>query len=238
MKLHKRILNQDWAQNAVAALAMGYLRFVKLTSRWELRGWDNAQRLIDAGTPTMICFWHGRLMANIFAWPEAYTLHQLSTAHRDGKLAGKTYSHFNVVPVWLESKSPLEATRKLVKILKSGGVCALTPDGPKGPRQRMQTGAIDIARMAGAKLIPVSNSGTNIKVLGTWDRMHVPLPFGSGATQLGEPIEVPRHATAEELEAIRQKMEDTLNAMTRALDAEFGQVTPEPAPLPQAEDAA
>lgn len=231
MKLHKRILNQDWAQALVTALAASYLRFVRFSGRWETRGWDILQTLIDDGKPVILCFWHGRLIANIFGWPRGVALYQLSTSHRDGQLAGKTYQRLGVTPIWLDKDKPTEATRKLVKILKTGAVCAITPDGPKGPRQRMQMGAIDLARLAGgAYLVPVSNSTTRAKVLRSWDRMQVPLPFGHGIFQAGEAVEVPRKATPEELETIRKQMEDTLNAMTRALDAECGQVTPEPAP--------
>lgn len=232
MKLHKRILNQDWAQAVVTALAAAYLRFVRLSGRWETRGWNNLQNLLDSGKPAILCFWHGRLIANIFGWPQGVALYQLSTAHRDGQLAGKTYQRLGVTPIWLDKNKPTEATRKMVKLLKSGAVCAITPDGPKGPRQRMQMSAIDLARLAGgAYLVPVSNSTTRAKILGTWDRMQIPLPFGRGVFELGTPIEVPRKASAEELEAIRLQMEDALNAMTRALDAECGQITPEPAPL-------
>lgn len=236
MKLHKRILNQNWAQSVITVLAATYLRFVRFSGQWETQGWDKLQKLIDEGKPAILCFWHGRLIANIFGWPQGLALYQLSTAHRDGKLAGKTYQRLGVTPIWLDKSKPSEATRKLVKILKSGGIAAITPDGPKGPRQRMQMSAIDIARLAGgAYLVPVSNSTTRAHILKSWDRMQIPLPFGRGIFQVGDPVEVPRKATAEQLEAIRLQMEDSLNAMTRALDAQCGQTTPEPAPLPAAE---
>lgn len=228
MKLHKRILNQNWAQALVTWLAASYLRFVRASGQWEMRDWDRVQTLIDAGKPVIICFWHGRLIANIFGWPKGVALHQLSTQHRDGKLAGKTYQRLGVTPIWLDKNNPLEATRKLVKILKSGGVGSITPDGPKGPRQRMQMSAIDIARLSGASIVPVTNSTTRAKVLRSWDQMLVPLPFGRGVFQIGTPVEVPRKGSAEDFEVVRQTVEDALNTMTRALDAECGQETPEP----------
>lgn len=235
LKLHKRILNQDWAQAVVTWLLATYLRFVRATGHWEVRGWDKVEKLAQSGKPALICFWHGRLIANIFLWPDKYPLYQLSTAHRDGKIAGKTYGRFGITPVWLDSASPMEATRKLVKLLKEGAFCAITPDGPKGPRQRMQSGALDIARMTGAVLLPISTSSTNAKVLNTWDQMQMPMPFGRGAALVGDPIEVPRKASDEELETIRKRAEDALNAQIQELDAEFGQTTPAPAPLPDTE---
>ena len=232
MKLHKRILNQDWAQALVSWLAASYLRFVRATGRWEMRGWDNVQKLLDDGKPVVLCYWHGRLVANAFGWPSDKPLHQLSTQHRDGKLAGKTYQRLGLTPVWLDKNNPMEATRKLVKILKGGGVGSITPDGPKGPRQRMQMGAINIARLSGAYLVPMTNSTSRAKVLSTWDRMLVPLPFGRGAFIMGAPVEVPRKSTDKDLEVLRQTIEDTLNTMTTTLDAEFGQATPQPADMP------
>lgn len=232
MKLHKRILNQGWAQNLISGIAAAYLRFVRYSGQWEMRDWYNIQEIIDQGKPVVLCFWHGRLVAKVFGWPKnAVALYQLSTAHRDGKLAGKTYQRLGLTPIWLESKNPTEATRKIVKILKSGGVCSITPDGPKGPRQRMQMSAIDLARLGGAYLVPVSSSGTRVITLNTWDKMQIPLPFARGAFQMGKAIEVPRKGNAQELEAIRQQMEDSLNLITQTLDAEFGQQTPEPAIL-------
>lgn len=237
MKLHKRILNQNGVQSLIARLAAAYLRFVRFSGHWEMRDWHNIQSVLDQGKPVVLCFWHGRLLAKVFGWPkDAPPLYQLSTAHRDGKLAGKTYERLGMVPIWLESKSPTEATRKIVKILKTGGICSITPDGPKGPRQRMQRGAIDLARLGGAVLVPVSSSGSHMKTLNSWDKMQIPLPFAKGAFQMGEAIEVPRKASKEELEIIRQNMENCLNTLTKNLDAEFGQDTPEPAPLIKQEE--
>ena len=51
MKLHKRILNQNWAQAFVTWLAATYLRFVRFSGRWETRGWDHIQTLLDDGKP-------------------------------------------------------------------------------------------------------------------------------------------------------------------------------------------
>jgi len=232
MKLHKCLFNQPWAQALVTALAAGYLRFVRASGHWEMRGWDNVQKLLDAGKPVILCYWHGRLIANIFGCPKGIALHQLSTQHRDGKLAGKTYQRLGIQPVWLDKNNPMKATRELVKILKSGGAGSITPDGPKGPRQRMQMGAIDIARLSGATLVPMSNSTARAKVLKTWDRMLVPLPFGRGAFLMGTPVDVPRKGTAADFEAVRKTMEEALNTLTHTLDVEFGQDTPEPGDAP------
>ncbi len=232
MKLYKKILNQSWAQNVVSMLAASYLRFVRLTGRWDFRGWETIQSLIDEDRPIILCFWHSRLIANAFAWKTDKPLHQLSTPHRDGKIAAGAYNRLGVKTIWgSTSKGGSSAVRGILKVLKSGGAVSITPDGPRGPRQRMQSSAIDIARMSGAVLVPVSNSMSAAKMLDTWDRMLVPLPFARGVFEIGTPVEVPRDASPEQRENIRLEMETSLNEITFKLDKETGVTTPEPAPI-------
>ncbi len=232
MKLHKRILEKTWAQSLVSFLIAGYLRFAHATSRWDVRGWDNIQQQYDAGQPLIVCFWHARMIMTTFGWQDTVKLSMLSTPHRDGKIAAMTYNRLGIKTIWGSTKKGgSEAARGMIRALKGGEAVAITPDGPKGPRQRMQSSAIDIARMSGAKLIPVTATSSSSKILGTWDRLQIPTPFSRGVVWAAPPIDVPRKASDEEFEALRQSFEERLNAMTQELDAEFGLKTPEPAEL-------
>jgi len=233
MKLHKRIFEQAWAQSLVSLLIAAYLRFAYATSRWQVRGWDNIQSQIDAGQPVILCFWHARMIMSMYGWRHPHPLNMLSTPHRDGKIAALSYNRLGIKTIWGSTKKGgSEAARAMIKALKSGETVAITPDGPKGPRQRMQPSAIDIARMSGAKLVPVSAASSNSKILGTWDRLQIPKPFGRGVIWADAAIDVPRKASDDDFETLRQSVEDRLNAMTQELDREFGLQTPSPADLP------
>jgi len=234
MKLHKRLFEQAWAQSLVSVLVALYLRFVRATGRWDIRGWENIQAQVDAGQPVILCFWHARMIMSMFGWQHTHQLNMLSTPHRDGKIAAMCYNRLGINTIWGSTKKGgSEAARNMIRALKAGQTVAITPDGPKGPRQRMQSSAIDIARMSGAKLVLVSATSSSKKILGTWDRLQIPTPFGRGVVWAGLPIDVPRKADEPTLEALRQSVEDRLNAMTRELDSEFGFETPQPAELPK-----
>jgi len=234
VKLHKRIFEQAWAQSLVSFLVALYLRFVRATGRWDIRGWENIQTQVDAGQPVILCFWHARMIMSMFGWRNTHQFNMLSTPHRDGKIAAMTYNRLGIKTIWGSTKKGgSEAARTMIRTLKAGEIVAITPDGPKGPRQRMQPSAIDIARLSGAKLIPVTATSTAKKVLGTWDRLQIPTPFGRGVVWIDPPIDVPRKADAQELETLRQTVEDRLNTMTRELDEEFGFETPLPAEVPK-----
>ena len=60
------------------------------------------------------------------------------------------------------------------------------------------------------------------RVLGSWDRFVVALPFARGVVGIGEFIEIPHDADAETLERLRRRLEDDLNTLTSELDARFG----------------
>jgi lysophospholipid acyltransferase (LPLAT)-like uncharacterized protein len=57
------------------------------------------------------------------------------------------------------------------------------------------------------------------KLLNSWDRFLLPLPFGRGLFLYGEPIRVRRDANAEEQEEARLRLEDSLNRLTEEADA-------------------
>ena len=57
------------------------------------------------------------------------------------------------------------------------------------------------------------------KLLRTWDRFLLPLPFGRGLFLYGEPIRVSREAGAGEQEETRLRLEEALNRLTDEADA-------------------
>jgi lysophospholipid acyltransferase (LPLAT)-like uncharacterized protein len=57
------------------------------------------------------------------------------------------------------------------------------------------------------------------KLFGSWDRFIMPYPFSRGVFLIGAPIPVPPDATAEDMERLRRRLEETLNRMTIEADA-------------------
>src|SRR5436309_10111837 len=78
----------------------------------------------------------------------------------------------------------------IVRALQGGAVVALTPDGPRGPAERVQPGAIAAAQHAGVALLPVAARPSSAWWLGSWDRMCIPRPFAGLEIVYGPPIDV------------------------------------------------
>lgn len=56
-----------------------------------------------------------------------------------------------------------------------------------------------MAALAGVPVLPCAARCTRRRVLPTWDRMVLPLPFGRGVLVCGAPIHVPRDRWADSL---------------------------------------
>ena len=66
--------------------------------------------------------------------------------------------------------------------------------------------------------------------MGSWDRFLIAGMFGKGVFLWGSPIWVPKDASQDEMERLRQILENTLNELTDQADSECGQTKIEPWP--------
>ncbi len=107
----------------------------------------------------------------------------------------------------------------LVRAFREGFSLALVPDGPRGPCYEAKVGVVQVARITGAPIIPVSYATDRMKQLRSWDRLMIPLPFARVVFAIGEPIVVPRNADDALIEQQRQVLQQRLNELGRQAEA-------------------
>ncbi len=218
-------------RGVICALAALYIRFVHATSRWSVEGGEHAAALWDQDAPFILAFWHGRLMLMPYCWRREKPIELLVSQHRDGQLIARTVGHFDLKTIaGSTSRGGSAALRAMLRGLKRGGYVGITPDGPRGPRMRAGGGIADIARLSGAPVLPVAVATSRRRVLGSWDRFIVALPFSRGVFVWGAPIEAPKSGDQGAREAVRRLIEDRLNAVTAEADRLVGKTAIEPAP--------
>jgi lysophospholipid acyltransferase (LPLAT)-like uncharacterized protein len=113
------------------------------------------------------------------------------------------------------------AFRKMIAIVKQGVDLAITPDGPRGPRYRVQKGTIELARSSRLPIIPVTYSTEKKVLCSSWDSFLIPYPFTKGVFFWGEPLWIDPNGGKEETEDYRLLLEKRLNEMTAAADHFF-----------------
>lgn len=188
------------------------------TVRFEVRGAEHYRRLRESGRPCIFVLWHGRLL------PATY-LHRrqgivaLISQSEDGEYIARVVEQWGYFTVRGSStRGGSEALRELVRHARAGRSLSLTPDGPRGPRQKMKAGALVAAQMTGLPLVPVAAGTDRAWWFEGWDRFLVPRPFARIRVAYGEPHEVPRGAGPAELEQRAQLLEDELNRLMREVD--------------------
>ena len=214
----------------VCLLASFYIRLVHASGQWRIENKEFPEKLISEGKTFITCFWHGRLLMMSFAWQYKPSFYMLISTHPDGKLIAKTIKRlgFNVLQNTGKNNGTL-AMRSMIRALNNGDYVGITPDGPRGPRMRASEGAIALAKLSGAPILPISYSSSRCKVFQSWDRFLLPLPFARGILIWGKPIKISNKANKIEIEIARQELEEQLTELTKSADKLVGQTTPEPA---------
>ncbi len=211
---------------AACLVAASYIWLARRTSRFEVKNAAIPQAFWDKGEPFILAFWHGRILMMPYCWPRGKRMNMLISRHRDGGLIADTIGYFGLKTVRGSTAKPgrerdkgaTEALREMIRRLKDGEYVGITPDGPKGPRMRASDGVAAVARLSGVPVIPCAFSTRRRRVLSSWDRFIVALPFTRGVFVWGEPIPAPAGAKGAALEAVRLAIERGLNETTREAD--------------------
>lgn len=232
----KQAFKSSVVQGLFCWLVSVCLRLVHSTGRWTVDEDDAARALWRDRKPFILCFWHNRLLMMPFAWnpptgARGAPINMLISAHQDGQLIARTVGHFGIATVaGSDNRNTTSAMRALVRALRKGQCIGITPDSPPGPRMRAKNGVAVLARLAGVPVIPASYSCTRRRVLGTWDRLVVPLPLSKGVFLWGKPIHVAGDAGEAAIERARQEIEDQLSALSAEADRRCGHPAIEPGP--------
>jgi len=219
MSLRKRLLGSASVQSIAAWLIARYIHLVHATSRWDYEGLEHLRAIRATGRPLIACFWHQRIMMMRFLWREAAPFSVLVSPHRDGRLLARTMRRLDVrIIEGSSNRAGSAGLRAVIRTLKAGDCVGITPDGPRGPRQRAQGGVVTAARAAGVPILPVAYSVRRRRLLGTWDRFLVALPFTSGVYVIGAPVELGEI----DAETARLLLEARLNEVTHFADRLIG----------------
>ena len=242
--MFKQLLGNALVQFLIGRTMGLYMLFVGVTTRWT---WVNRAAIepFFRGDAKMIgCIWHGRFMLIHKSWafgPGVPRAKMLISQSREGGIvahASRTVGAEVIrgsAPKGQKRRGGAEAMRAMARHIESGGIIAMTPDGPRGPRMRAKLAAVQLAKLAQAPLMPLTWSTRHRRVFRSWDRFILPLPFGPGAVVWGNALAPPApDADDAAMERVRQALEQELNRIAAEADRIAGApaIEPESAPAP------
>lgn len=86
----------------------------------------------------------------------------------------------------------------------------VTPDGPQGPRRRVQLGLIFLASFTGLPIVPCGVGYANAWRARSWDKLALPLPWSTGRGIMAPAISIPPNLTRQQLEHYRTVVEEAM----------------------------
>jgi lysophospholipid acyltransferase (LPLAT)-like uncharacterized protein len=211
-----------FVQRVAAWLVWALVRTCTATLRFQI---NDRSGLFDGSNPGPIifCVWHNRLavcLSGYYAYARKRNrtagMAAIVSASKDGGFLTAILERFGVQPVrGSSSRRGQQAMRELITWSEQGWDLAITPDGPRGPRYKIQQGVISLAQLTGRPIVPAAyNLAWKISIK-SWDRFQIPIPFSRCQVIVEQPVRVPREATDEQREILRQGLEQTLNTINR-----------------------
>jgi lysophospholipid acyltransferase (LPLAT)-like uncharacterized protein len=175
--------------------------------------------------PILFALWHGRMFLSIQAH-RGEGIATMASQSKDGELIARWLEKNGYVVVrGSTTRGGSQALREMVRLVRSGRHAALTVDGPKGPPRVVQHGVLQLARLTGAWILPITSSCSKPRFLASWDRYLLPYPFSKAVVAYGEPFPIPQDMSDE---AALARIASALDAATGQADAAAGVHPPSP----------
>lgn len=135
-------------------LAAVAIRSVACSIRYETRGHEAVDALYRDGRNVILAFWHAQQLMMLFGYRGAGS-HVLISQHGDGEIIARIIARFgHGAARGSSTRGGAGALRALIRLGRSGRDVAVTPDGPKGPRQVAKLGVIQLAKATGLPVVP------------------------------------------------------------------------------------
>lgn len=167
----------------------------------------------------ILSMWHCHQCV-VYAVKDKENFRVLISASNDGEIIAEGALSLGIKSIRGSSKRHgTSAALGLIDNLKEGGSIGIMVDGPKGPKRKVKDGIINIAKLSGVPIIPVSWQSKNrtFHKFNTWDEFQIPFGPCKTVALFGEPIYIPNDATKEEMQDWCLKLEDAMNKVEQDL---------------------
>jgi lysophospholipid acyltransferase (LPLAT)-like uncharacterized protein len=212
----------EWRYESVGVLGAGLVGALFRTTRVHRRGTEHFEQFRRQGKPVVFVFWHGQLLPLVH-YHRGEGIVVLVSEHHDGEYISRVIERNGFGTVRGSStRGGTTGLRALVRAARAGHDLALTPDGPRGPRGDFKPGALLVAQLTGAPIIPLAVGASRGRRLESWDGFLVPRPLSTVEIEYLAPRFVPREATRSEIETLASEIGADLNALTERLPEASG----------------
>ncbi len=189
--MFKKILKSTLLENLIGKLIYSYIWIVKITSKVNIqyRGSFDYEALLNSHN-NIFAFWHQQIALGVMILGQmGPKMTALISSHSDGKIVASVAKNTGCSIIsGSTNKQASSALRNILQTLKSKGNIVITPDGPRGPREQVNSNIMAIANKTSSKIIAVGFSSSKYIQFKSWDLFRLPLPFSNINVVFQSPI--------------------------------------------------
>lgn len=199
-------------------------RILDRTLAVAIRTWVKTLRIhIDAQDPTLdprqgsrghiYCFWHEDLifLGGLVSHTGA---HVLISRSRDGERIARVMERLGLKPIrGSSSRGGASAALEVLRLGADANV-GIAIDGPRGPRRKMQPGAVFLASRTGMSLVATGVAYHRPWRTRSWDRMAIARPMSRTVVSASTAIRVPPDLDDVQLAQWRDEVETVMHQQT------------------------
>ena len=220
-------LNSFFKQKLAPTLIYAYVTFLRKTCKVQITGAEQLQTYIDAEQPMLPCYWHQQMTFAIGfllgLCQQGVKTSVLVSPSKDGDIGDAVLNKLGVGVLRGSAHRTGALALRDVYLTISKEKCSVGAaiDGPLGPAREAKAGAITLAQLSGAAIIPIANACSHKINFKSWDNFFLPLPFSQVYIVIGEPIVVGKRVSAEQITQYQQQLTDQLNQLSLKAEQQF-----------------
>ena len=221
MRIIKRFSKTSFGQKFIGFLFYLITKIIFLSIRWKFYNEDQKSNIFNTDNQYIFCCWHNKLFLGPHLLPTNRIINALQSSHSDGMITSIAFKYLGMnVILGSSMKGGMQAFRKMVKCIQNGESIAITPDGPKGPKESVKEGVIKLAQITGAPIVPLVWTTKKFKLIDSWDHFVIPFPFSKGIYTFGKPIYVDKKISENNFEILRLEVENEIKRLTKLINYE------------------
>ena len=215
MRIIKRFSKTNFGQKFIGFLFYSITSLVCKSIKWTYLVENEKSNIFNNNQEYIFCCWHNRLFLGPHLLPRNRIINALQSSHSDGMITSLAFQYLGMkVILGSSKKGGMQAFRKMVKCLQSGESVAITPDGPKGPKEVVKEGIIKLAQITQKPIIPLVWSTNRYKVINSWDNFIIPFPFSKGVYSFGNPIYIEEKMNEEAIRKAKTNLQHEIQRLT------------------------
>ena len=214
MQAAKFSWNKRFQRWLITKLLVVLIRITGSTTRLKQVNREVLKKALQEYGSVIVATWHQNIYFSIWLL-QKQELTALISSSEDGEVISAVFDHFCYKAVrGSTTRGGIPALKQLIKLLKDKTSVAITPDGPLGPAEKIQSGVILLAKYAGVPIIPWCYEARHQWRLKSWDKHKIPKPFSAIVESFGEPFHVPKKLLPEDVPVFCEKLETILKELT------------------------